>query len=346
MDDISNQQWRPSSTIDTLRERAQIINQIRLFFASRNMLEVDTPNLSRHSITDPYLHALTTIHTGPGANKSIRLYLQTSPEYAMKRLLAAGSGDIFQISKAFRDDEVGRYHNPEFSLLEWYRLNFSMQDLIDESIELLKAVLRLERVEQYTYVTLFERYCGFNPLTIDAKGLVDKTEQFGMLAYSQSILTACSKHDQQESHCQQNSDFLHKDALLQAIFNQEIESKIGREFPVVVTHFPASQAALATLNADGLTANRFEIYFQGLELANGFNELQDPKLQASRFEQDNQKRASLGLQSIPIDNLFLDALNSGLPACSGIALGIDRLVMLALNKQHIREVVSFDYDNC
>lgn len=338
--DNRHSQWRPSCTPDTLRQRANIIASIRLFFTERNALEIETPCLSKYSVTDPHLHALTTLQTPPGSVNASRLYLQTSPEYAMKRLLAAGTGDIFQITKAFRDDEVGRHHNPEFTLLEWYRLGYSMQALIDESADMLMMVLGLEAVEQFTYQAVFQEYCGFDPLNISLPELVLFAEQHGLSDY----IKALTKNKQ--NSLSQAQDSMLKDSLLQVLFNQEIESQIGQQYPTVVTHFPASQAALATLNDDGLTANRFEIYFKGIELANGFNELTDPKLQVTRFEDDNKVRQSLGLQPIEIDAYFINALQHGLPPCSGIALGIDRLIMLALGKKHISEVVSFSHDRC
>ena len=366
MSDLVHQQtaqWRPSASIDTLRKRAEIIASVRQFFHQRKVMEVETPCLSRHTITDPYLNALSSLHTEPGAKNSTQLYLQTSPEYAMKRLLAAGSGDIFQINKAFRDDEVGRYHNPEFTMLEWYRLGFGMQDLIDETGELLLNSLNLQTqvclgIEQFTYSALFERYCHFNPLDIAYKDLVEKAHIAGLKAYSEATIQAINTHNQcaeteslnskkgEANAVNLNAQQLHADALLQALFNQQIEPNIGQNKAVVVTHFPAAQASLATLSNDGLTANRFEVYFKGIELANGFNELQDAKQQAKRFALDNEKRLSLGLVAMPVDSNFLAALEAGLPACSGIALGIDRLLMLALNKSHISEVMSFSYRHC
>ena len=344
-------QWRPSASIDALRARANLLGQIRSFFANKQVLEVDTPSLSRHSVTDPYLNALSTLHTQPGSSKRVPLFLQTSPEFAMKRLLASGSGDIFQICKAFRDDEVGRQHNPEFTILEWYRTGFSMQDLIDETAELLIRVLNAytqtcTTVEQYTYAELFERYCNFNPLYVSPKELLKQLEVFGLQDYSASVLSVIDSEVDHSQISEGKRQQIHSDAMLQVLFNQYIETQIGQHRPAIVTHFPASQASLATLADDGLTANRFEVYFKGVELANGFNELKDPELQLARFEIDNQKRLALGLPIVPIDTNFIDALRAGLPKCSGIALGVDRLFMLALNKQEIREVLSFDYTNC
>lgn len=315
------------------------------------MLEVETPSLSRHSVTDPYLNALSTLHTQPGSGDRVPLFLQTSPEFAMKRLLASGSGDIFQICKAFRDDEVGRQHNPEFTILEWYRTGFSMQDLIDETAELLMTVLNAytqtcTTVEQYTYAELFEQYCNFSPLCVTPKQLLKQLEVFGLQDYSASVLGAIRAAINHGQISESKREQIHTDAILQVLFNKYIETQIGQNCPAIVTHFPASQASLATLADDGLTANRFEVYYKGVELANGFNELQDPELQLARFNSDNQKRRALGLPTVAVDTNFIEALRAGLPKCSGIALGVDRLIMLALNKQEIREVLSFDHTNC
>ncbi len=321
-----------------LRQRAAILQHIRQFFLTRNVLEVETPSLSRHTITDPYLQALSTLHTEPGATSSTQLYLQTSPEYAMKRLLAAGSGDIFQLAKVFRDDEVGRLHNPEFTMLEWYRIGFDMQALIDEVAALLMLLLPIDRVEQATYSQLFERFCHFNPIAISVSALISQCTQRNLTNYVKSLQQSLASSDFNE--------ILLKDSLLQVLFNQEIEPHIGQHVPMVVTHFPASQASLASLAEDSSTANRFEVYFKKIELANGFHELTDPNSQKARFEADNQQRSALGLPQNEIDQRFIGALQKGLPPCAGVAVGIDRLIMLALNKTSIRDVLSFDYYHC
>lgn len=332
--------WQPSASIETLHKRADILASIRAFFAQRNVLEVETPSLSAHTITDPHLQALHTLHTEPGASHSRTMYLQTSPEYAMKRLLAFGSGDIYQLCKAYRDDEVGRLHNPEFTMLEWYRVGFSMQKLIDEVAALLKALINLN-VEQYTYAELFQRHCGFNPLNASLSEIKQCCEQYSLGDYISSIENAYSFSEQNKA-----DNNLVRDAALQVLFSQQIENKIGQQKATIVTHFPASQASLATLAENGLTAHRFEVYYQGIELANGFHELQDPQIQEQRFISDNQKRAAMGLAEMPIDTYFLAAMKAGLPACAGVALGVDRLIMLILNLPHIKQVLSFNHANC
>lgn len=329
--------WKPTASLDALRQRAAIVRLIRQFFYARNILEVETPSLSANTITDPYLEAMLTQHTQSGASVSKTLYLQTSPEYAMKRLLAAGSGDIFQICKSFRDDEVGRLHNPEFTILEWYRVGYDMQALIDEVAALLVTVLPVTEVEQFTYCELFEDFTTLNPLTINISELLAYCDANDLGEYASSLQASIEES--------QHSSIL-KDSLLQVIFSQQIEPKVGISKPIVVTHFPASQASLATLSACGQTANRFEVYYRGIELANGFNELTDANEQLSRFTQDNVKRAALGLAAKPIDDNFMEALRCGLPPCSGVALGIDRLIMLASNKATIDDVISFNHINC
>lgn len=324
-------QWRPSATIERLRQRAAFIASIRTFFAKRDVLEVETPALSQGTITDLYLDAMQTQHPLPEQSAASTFYLQTSPEFAMKRLLAAGAPDIFQISKCFREDEIGRLHNPEFTMLEWYRKGFSMQALIDEVSELLKMLLSLEHVEQLTYRQVFLDYLSFDPLTITSEGLSDIAKTYRLGDYYQQLQTA------------DYGDIQVKDALLQALFSQEIESQISALHPVCITHFPASQAALAKLSPScPATALRFELYYRGIELANGFEELCDAQLQQQRFEADNKTRQMMGKPIRPIDQHFIDALSAGLPACSGVALGIDRLLMLALNCDSIAEVMSFD----
>jgi lysyl-tRNA synthetase class 2 len=333
--------WQPSATVERLRQRAAIIKQIRDFFASRNVLEVETPALSQGTITDVYLDALSTAHALPSSSGLTPLYLQTSPEFGMKRMLASGFPDIYQICKCFREDEIGRLHNPEFTMLEWYRLGFSMQSLIDEVSDLLKIVLNVNaqkaHIEQYTYQALFQQYLHINPLTTSLHEITQVCAEYGLGDYARALL---QEHKQQKPAVQDQN--MIKDALLQVLFSQQIEAFIGQKAPVCVTHFPASQASLAKLSDDGQTALRFEFYYRGIELANGFEELTDASVQQQRFEHDNQLRSALGKAERPIDQRFLAALKHGLPECSGLALGLDRLIMLALGCDDIGEVLSFD----
>ncbi len=317
-------QWKPSASIQNLINRAKIIANIRKFFTERGLLEVETPVLSEYGVTD--LH-LTTFHTefiAPQAEHNKMLWLGTSPEYHMKRLLAAGSGPIFQLCHVFRNEEAGNRHNPEFTMLEWYRPHFDMFRLINEVDDLLQQILDCSPAELISYQFAFQQFTGLDPLTATREELLKK-------AHSENFI------------CDENEE---RDTLLQFLFSQCVEPQIGKTAPVAIYHFPASQAALAQISSeDHRVAERFEFYYQGLELANGFCELTDPDEQLHRFEQDNRLREKLGLPQQQIDKRFLSALIAGMPACSGVALGVDRLLMIALGTNRIEEVMSFGINN-
>ena len=322
---MSNVLWQPSADIETLQERAVIIRRIREFFYARDVMEVETPSLSAASVTDVHLVTFSTEFVGPGHAGGLPLYLQTSPEFAMKRLLAAGSGAIFQLCKAFRNEEAGSHHNPEFTMLEWYRPGFDEFALMDEMDELMQLVLGVESAERLTYQQAFMNALGVDPLTADISTLQQlATEQgFADIAANET----------------------HRDTLLQLLFCMKVEPTIGQEKPCFVYHFPASQAALAQIcQHDQRVAGRFELYFKNMELANGFNELTNGKEQAARFSEDNQYREANGLKQVPMDERLIAALEHGLPQCAGVALGIDRLIMLATNKQKIKDVLAFDVE--
>lgn len=315
-------QWQPSASIETLRKRAAIIRQIREFFDSRHVLEVETPCLANAPVTDPHLANFSTKWISPNTPKHQSLYLQTSPEFAMKRLLCAGSGSIFQLGKAFRNEEMGRYHNAEFTMLEWYRVEMDHWQLMEEVENLLITVLQCPNAKRVSYQELFLQHLNLDPLNSDLDTLKSKCVELGY------------------GHIAQTET--QPDTLLQLLFCEKIEPELNPDTPFFVYHFPASQAALAKLNKeDPRVAERFELYFKGIELANGFHELSDPVEQQQRFEHDNRIRQAIGVPETQIDLRFLQALNHGLPPCSGVALGVDRLVMLALNSTHIEEVISF-----
>jgi lysyl-tRNA synthetase class 2 len=314
--------WPPSATIETLKQRGKIIQTIRQFFYEREVLEVETPALSQATVTDIHLHTFQTKFVGPGYANGQTLYAMTSPEFHMKRLLAAQSGSIFQIGKAFRNEECGRYHNPEFSMLEWYRVGFDHHQLMDEMDELLQLVLATAKADRMTYQQAFLHHLNLCPLTATLEELRQSAGSLGLSDIA----------DTEED----------RDTLLQLLFSMGVETKIGQARPAFVYDFPASQAALAKINPqDPRVADRFEVYFKGIELANGFNELDNADEQLQRFKQDNIKRKQMALPEQPIDYHFIAALHSGLPNCAGVALGIDRLIMLALGKEHIDEVVAF-----
>ncbi len=307
--------WQPSAHFDILRLRASLYKQIRQFFAEREVLEVETPIFSAACMPDPHIEPFCSEYHGPNPK---RLFLHTSPELAMKRLLAAGSGAIFQIAKVFRNEEAGRWHNPEFSLLEWYRPGFNQNDLIKEVIQLLHTLLGCPPAEIMTYCAAFEQYTGLHPIYSSLSNLQSYTSQFGLKD-------------------------LDRDACLQLIFSHQIEPNLTRL--TVIKDFPATQAALARKRLDNPElAERFEVYMHGIELANGFYELTDFVEQGQRFEQDLAKRRALNLPIYPLDERFLAALESGLPDCAGVALGLDRLLMLISGASHINKVLAFPID--
>ncbi|HHF2887636.1 elongation factor P--(R)-beta-lysine ligase [Vibrio diabolicus] len=316
--------WQPTASIDQLRQRATLIASIRQFFADRQVMEVDTPAMSHATVTDIHLHTFQTEFVGPDYADGSKLFFMTSPEFHMKRLLAAGSGCIYQINKAFRNEENGRYHNPEFTMLEWYRVGFDHHKLMDEMDDLLQLVLKCGAAQRMTYQQAFIDVLGVCPLEGSMTELKTAASKLGLSDIAEP------EED--------------RDTLLQLLFSVGVEHKIGQDVPAFVYDFPASQAALAKINPqDHRVADRFEVYFKGIELANGFHELDNPKEQLARFEQDNAKRLDMGLKPQPIDYHLISALEAGLPDCAGVALGIDRLIMLALGCDHIDQVTAFPF---
>ncbi|WP_282177922.1 elongation factor P--(R)-beta-lysine ligase [Vibrio nereis] len=316
--------WQPTATIEQLKQRADIVQTIRQFFAQRNVMEVDTPAMSHATVTDIHLHTFQAEFVGPGYADGRKLYFMTSPEFHMKRLLAAGSGCIYQICKSFRNEENGRYHNPEFTMLEWYRVGFDHHQLMDEMDAMLQLVLQCGQAERMTYQQAFLKVLGVCPLEASMAELKTAAASLGLSDIA----------DPEDD----------RDTLLQLLFSVGVEEKIGQSVPVFVYDFPASQAALAKINAqDPRVADRFEVYFKGIELANGFHELDNPKEQLKRFEEDNAKRIEMGIATQPIDHHLIAALESGLPQCAGVALGVDRLIMLSLECDHIDQVTAFPF---
>jgi lysyl-tRNA synthetase class 2 len=311
--------WRPTAAKSAWELRARLLAESRAFFAERGVLEVETPLLGRHAVTDPHLSSIAAQDTASGAH----FYLQTSPEYAMKRMLAAGAPDIYQIGKAFRGGELGRNHNLEFTLIEWYRRGFSMATLMDEVEALLERLLgraRLGRAERIRYGDAVHRELGVDPLAAPVAALA---------AVARSRVGPLPDGVMDD-----------RDALLDLLMAVAVGPKLGREGLTFVFGYPASQAALARLAADG-TAARFEAYLDGLELCNGFEELGDPAEQRRRFDVDGQLRATRGLPSVAPDAPLLAALAAGLPDCAGVALGFDRVLMLAAGASDIRSVLTF-----
>jgi len=317
--------WQPSASIPNLLKRAAIMTVIRRFFADRGVLEVETPCMSQATVTDINLFPFETRFVGPGHAQGVNLYLMTSPEYHMKRLLAAGIGPVFQLCRSFRNEEMGRHHNPEFTMLEWYRPCYDMYRLMNEVDDLLQQVLETDAAETLSYQQAFQRHLEIDPLSADKTQLREVAKKLDLSNIA----------DQEED----------RDTLLQLLFSMGVEPHIGKEKPTFVYHFPASQAALAQISTeDHRVAERFEVYFRGIELANGFHELTDAREQQQRFEQENRKRAARGMPQQPIDVNLLEALKAGLPDCSGVALGVDRLIMLALKAESLADVLAFPVD--
>ena len=306
--------WQPSAELQVIHERARVYRQIRTFFNTRGCLEVDTPLLMPTTSTDVHIESMQVLTAGR------ELYLQTSPEFAMKRLLAAGSGSIFQICHAFRQAEQGRLHHPEFSLLEWYRVGYDYQQLMDE-MELLITTLSLHRCEfsRIRYRTLFRQSLD---IAIDEVSLAE-------------LRAICT--ERVPGSAPQELDF---DQCLDLLLGVAIAPTMrGYQF---VYDYPLAQAALARGSArDATVAERFELFFDGIELANGFSELTSAPLQRARFERDNEARGQRGLVRHAVDEQLLAALDHGLEDCAGVALGLDRLLMVLLELDSIDQVLTF-----
>jgi lysyl-tRNA synthetase class 2 len=313
-------EWRPAASIATLEVRAGMLRAAREYFAATRALEVETPTLSAAAVTDIHLASIEA-----RALKRTR-YLHTSPEYAMKRLLAAGCGDIWQLCRVYRDGESGRWHNPEFSMLEWYRLGLDHHALMDDVERLINAVLpparQFDRSERLTYREAVQLHAGVDALNDPLPVLIARLES------AQVEVPHWLRHD--------------RDGCLDLLMGVLVGPRLGHERPTFIYDYPASQAALARTR--GPVASRFEAYMDGIELANGFHELADANEQRTRFTQDLNARTARGLPPMPMDERFLAALAQGLPECSGVALGFDRLVMCATGARHIDEVLAFPFE--
>jgi lysyl-tRNA synthetase class 2 len=316
--------WRPTAAHAALRRRAAMLARVREFFAARGVLEVDTPILSAAGVTDPQIESLVTRVGGMAG----RFFLSTSPEFPMKRLLAAGSGDIYQVCKVFRDAERGRWHNPEFTLLEWYRLDFDDAALMTEVEVLIRELLApgrsLEPAERLTYAQALERYAGVDPHAAADDELERAAARLGI---------ACETR-------------LDRDAKLDLLMALAVGPKLGRERPCFICDYPASQASLARLKPGvPRVAARFELYLDGIELANGFHELSNADEQRERFTRDLAVRRARAQPLPPVDERLLAALAAGIPNCAGVALGFDRLVALALGATQLSQAMAFSIEN-
>lgn len=311
--------WRPGTTPAVLRARAALLARVRAFFAERGVLEVDTPILARTTVTEP---AIASVAADGG-------WLQTSPEYFMKRLLAADSGPIFQLGHVFRAGEHGRLHNPEFLLLEWYRPGFDDAALMDELEALLAPELSGFPARRVPFAELVGGWCGVDPLAADSAALATAVARRWALEGRDGDPLALAGGD--------------RVALLDLAYAEALTASRGALF---VTAFPAAMAALARLHPDGRTAARFELLVDGVELANGFHELADAAEQRRRFEADRARRRQAGLPVPGLDESLLAALDHGLPDCAGVAVGLDRVLLLATGASELDAVLPFSWRRC
>lgn len=325
--------WKPTSSLRILKKRAHMLRQTRRFFNDRNVLEAETPILARTGSTDPYL---TNICCRLATHSGVNFYLQTSPEFAMKRMLAAGSPDIYQICKVFRDTELGSVHQPEFTMLEWYRKGITLDEMIEETCSLITALCRADPQETnqsllvarqaYRYQDLFRQVAGLDPLEANTDELVQCASEKTDLVTPEFVR-------------QLGED---RKAWLDFLLSHLIIPDLPNTGLVVIQDYPADQAALARLKPeDERYAERFEIFFRGLELANGYRELLEPVEQRRRFEEDRRQRSHADKHDIPIDEALLAALEEGLPDCCGVAVGFDRLLMSLYDLSDITESISF-----
>jgi lysyl-tRNA synthetase class 2 len=311
--------WKPSASLKNLQQRAYALAKIRRFFSEGDVLEVETPLLASSTVPVVYIESIAAeVVEG---NSSRKNFLQTSPEFFMKRLLASGSGSIYQITKAFRQEEKGARHNIEFTLLEWYRLSYSLDQLMTELEQLVQEVLGCGPISRFSYREIFQQHLQIDPHEISLEELQQR-------ASTEIDLSGCD---------------LSKTDYLQLLLSNSIEPKLPPY--CIIYDYPSEQVALATLATDEhgvVVAKRFELFGHGLELANGYFELSDAAEQRARFEKDNAARKEKGLQTHDADEKLIAALESGLPSCSGVAVGVDRLLMLLVEAKNISEVISFD----
>jgi len=313
--------WKPRADLAVLRARARLYGAIRGYFEAREVLEVETPVLSAAATVDPHIDSFAT-QAEPGSER----WLQTSPEFAMKRLLAAGSGPIYQIARVFRREEAGRFHNPEFSLLEWYRPGWDHLRLMDEVADLLHVcgLPGGPRWERLSYRQAFLRHAALDPFKASLEQL--RQACAGQLNLSPGLAAETSP-----------------EVYLDLLMSAQVGPRLGLDGPVVLYDFPAAQAALARVRpGDPPVAERFELFWKGIELANGFHELTDAAEQRRRFEQDRARRLEQGREAPPYDAKLVAALQAGMPACAGVALGLDRVLMLLLGLPELADVLAFD----
>lgn len=324
--------YAPSITLAMAQQRAQFINDIRQFFTSRQILEVQTPLLSQAGNTDTFLQSVAAQVTYQ--DKPCTYYLHTSPEFAMKRLLASWQVPIYQICPVFRDNEVGVRHNIEFTMLEWYQPNYSLDEIAAELGELLETLYGHPVVmSHYRYVDAFMDFVGIHPLTASVEALRAVAEDKGLIGFD--------FNNDVNSTIDSEDDI--RQSWLDLLFSHAVEPNLGHDLPTLIIDYPPATAALAktALDKDGnKVAKRFELYINGIEIANAYDELADGAALRARFEQDNQLRQRHKLPKMPIDEHLLAASDALIP-CSGIAVGVDRLLMVLTGAKSLEEVISF-----
>ena len=315
--------FRPAASLENLRRRAALLAQLRQVFAERGFLEVETPILSADTVVDRHLDPFGI--AGESAASAPR-WLQTSPEFAMKRLVAAGATAIYQVTRAFRQGEAGPRHNPEFTMVEWYRVGDGMAEAMQFTSDLCEALLQRGPAVQVAYGEAFERHVGLNPHTADGSALATTARRLGVDA-PESLEPA------------------DRDGWLDLLMVERVQPHLGTLAPVLLYDYPASQAMLARLRqGDPPVAERFELYASGVELASGYHELLDAEELRRRNTRANRQRRADGKAALPEESRLLAAMEAGLPASSGVALGFDRLVMVAIGASRLAEVMAFPYD--
>ena len=319
--------FRPTATREVLQQRALLLQRLRQFFTTRGFLEVDTPLLSTDTVIDRHLDPLTvTLFSDPRQTQTGPTYwLQTSPEFAMKRLLASGLQRIYQVTHAFRGGEAGRYHNPEFTMVEWYRIGDDLESGMGLLADLCEELLPYGRPELLSYEAAFERELAIDPHRADVASM-SNTAQKRNIAVPDSI----------------GSD---RNDWLNLLLAECVEPSLGQDRPTILFDYPADQAALSQIRqVPPAVAERLELYLRGIELANGYHELLDADELRRRNRVTNEQRQADGKATLPEKSHLLEAMDAGLPACAGTALGFDRLVMLATNSESLEQVLTFPID--
>ena len=327
---LSKPSYAPTMTLAMAQQRAQLMSVIRQFFATRQVLEVQTPLLSQAGNTDTFLQSVAAHVTYQ--DKARTYYLHTSPEFAMKRLLASWQVPMYQICPVFRDNEIGARHNIEFTMLEWYQPNYSLDDMAAELGELLELLYGHPIImSHYRYVDAFMDFVGIHPLTASLAALQAVAEDKGLIGFDFNSVESCdSEQDRRQS-------------WLDLLFSHAVEPNLGHDLPTLVIEYPPATAALAKTAVDkegNIVAKRFELYIKGIEIANAYDELADGQALRERFEQDNALRGRHNLSQMPIDEQLIAASDDLIP-CSGIAVGIDRLLIVITGASSLEEVIPF-----